>query len=237
MERNLEWWNDSEYIFKAHLDSTITKSGKGQKLFFSITKKFKGEIGDTVAFYSPGFGTSCTWDLEKKVGKEFIIYGYLDEEGKLSSHFCKGSQEIHTQDYIDSLYSDTAAIVNFFHKFESQRMQFLLDVVDYKNGLVKTFYSNGQITAKGNFENYNPIGYWKYYSFEGKITSEGRYKDYEKTGVWIENEYKTESTINDAGGYTFELIFQGFKKGKYSKGEKVGVWESYDQNGVLIKQE
>lgn len=232
-ERNLEWWNESEYIFKATIDSTRTEDEWNQKLFFTVTKKYKGDIGKTVAFYAPSFGTSCEWNLEKEIGKEFIIYGYLDEKGKLTSHFCKGSQQIHTQEYIDSLYAN----VNFYRVIMSQRIQFISEVANFPNGLVKTYYSNGNITGKGNFENYKPTGYWKYFSFDGKITSEGRYKNYKKSGVWIENIYKTRSFENEDGSHNIDLVLEGFKKGKYINGEKVGVWKTYDRNGMLTNTE
>jgi hypothetical protein len=236
-ELNLEWWNESEYVFTATIDSTITIdewSQASQELFFKVTKRFKGKVEDNISFYSPMFGSSCEWDLRNKVGKEFIIFGYIDDKGILVSHFCQGSSQILNQNEIDSLYDKDYKIAKTIRK---QNIKFIEDISMFQNGLVKTFYSNGNLTAKGNFENYQPIGYWKYYAFEGEITSEGRYKNYKKNGVWIENVYKHESSINSDNEIEYEFIFKGFKKGEYSNGEKNGVWKSYDANGKFIKTE
>ena len=230
-ERSLEWWNNSEYVFRAKLDSAITDQWT-QELFFTLTKKFKGEIEDNISFFSPMFGTSCEWNLQDKVDKEFIIYGYVDDRGNLVSHFCSGSKQIMSQVEIDSLTE-----FPFYRQILNQEMKFIEDISKYKDGLVKTYYSNGNITAKGNFSNFQPVGYWKYYSFQGKITSEGRYKNYKKDGIWIENIYVSESFTNKTGEIEYKLASNGYKKGKYSNGLKIGLWHSYNKEGDLITVE
>lgn len=226
-ESNLEWWNENDYIFKAKIDSAISKNEWRQELSFTVTKIFKGDIGAHITFDSPMFGSSCQWDLEDKIGKEFIMYGYLDEEGVLVSHFCQGSKQMLTNNEIDSLYDWKR-----FRTILKQEMKFIEDIAMFQSGRVKTYYSNGNITAKGSFEIYKPIGYWKYYTYDGNISSEGRYENYKKEGIWIENNYKTESTYE--GHY--ESYLQGFKKGKYFNGEKIGEWKSFDLDGKLIEE-
>jgi len=233
-ERNVEWWNKSEYIFIGTLDSTITPDKWSQELFFTTSSKFKGEIEDNINFYSPMFGSSCEWDLQGKEGKEFIIYGYINDKGILVSHFCQGSRQILNEKEIETQYDSDYKLARTILK---QKKKFIEDISKSKNGLVKTYYSNGNRTAIGHFENYKPIGYWKYYSFDGQITSEGKYSNFEKSGIWIENIYKYESITNSNNEVEYQLIYKGFIKGKYSNGEKIGVWKSYNTDGKLIKSE
>ena len=170
--------------------------------------------------------------MENENGKEYILYGYKDKEGKLVSHACSGSKEILNENEIDSLYDK-----DYYSIIYRQEMQFIRDIEKSKNGSVKTYYSNGNLTASGNYENYNPTGYWEYYTFDNQIISKGRYENYEKNGVWIEFSYSQKTYIDKDGKQKYKLVLSGFKKGEYLNGKKIGYWQTFgaDEDVPIIK--
>lgn len=226
-ERTMEWWNASEYVFRATLDSVITIEGRRpqQQLFFTILKDYKGNAPIKLNFYSPNFGSSCEWDLKDKTKNEFIIYGHKDESGDIISHFCSGSKQILEDSKIDSVYGKTYSSILL-----KQEMKFIKDVEYSKNRTVKTYYSNGNLTSKGKLSNYKPVGYWEYYTFENNIISKGFYENGNKNGIWFEYDYSQEQFFDKNNNSSYKLVLKSYNKVEYLDGVKIRNLEYFKVN-------
>ena len=53
-----------------------------------------------------------------------------------------------------------------------------------KDGPVKYYYPNGNVSSEGTLRNGKPDGYWKSYSERGRIKSEGNRVDFKLDSSW-----------------------------------------------------
>ncbi|MDX5347489.1 MAG: hypothetical protein LPJ89_01505 [Hymenobacteraceae bacterium] len=226
MERSIEWWNSYEFIFKAVIDSTVAENWAYNRVYLTATKVYKGDVPEKLNFLTEGSFSSCGWNLEKKIGYEFIMYGVSDEDGNIRSHFCHGSKMLMNKKMIDSLQINPRLAVIYL-----QEREFLRDIENSKNKKVKTYYSNGNLTGVGRLKNYQPVGYWEYLSFDGKLIAKGNYNNYKKNGEWTEYIYHHKEVKSNSEEPSYEWVYQGYIKGQYLNGEKVGEWITYDQGG------
>tara|TARA_R110000851_G_scaffold209517_2_gene361934 strand:- start:2400 stop:2636 length:237 start_codon:yes stop_codon:yes gene_type:complete len=52
-----------------------------------------------------------------------------------------------------------------------------------KDGYFEEYYSNGQLSSKGNYLNGKRHGYWEYYN-HGQLWDKGMYKNGKKHNLW-----------------------------------------------------
>lgn len=111
------------------------------------------------------------------------------------------------------------------------------------NGIAVTFYKNGQLQNKTTFSKglkegesteWFPNGKlrWKYYYTKGK--SQKEYVEYYENGSL---KYQIEQKDgNDHGDYSnFFSNGQKNEVGKSFKGQRVGLWKTFNKNGILVK--
>jgi antitoxin component YwqK of YwqJK toxin-antitoxin module len=71
----------------------------------------------------------------------------------------------------------------------------------------------------GNYEANLKFGLWTRYSINGNLTAQASYINNKKDGNCF--------VYNEAGNKLFEMI--------YKDGQKVGIWNQWDENGKLIQ--
>ena len=88
------------------------------------------------------------------------------------------------------------------------------------------FYENGVLQSKGiiadSSHRKDNLGYWKYYYPNGNLKREGEFEDGNSKGLW--KEYRENGKLKSVGEYK-------------TSWKKIGVWNYYDEEGNLIKQE
>lgn len=90
-----------------------------------------------------------------------------------------------------------------------------------KDSVWQTFFSDGQLIAKGTYKDGKKEGMWFYYFPNGHIEQKGRYKDDLPTGEWVW--YYANGQIRRQ---------EGFYKGRYE-----GDILDYDSTGTLIQKQ
>lgn len=80
--------------------------------------------------------------------------------------------------------------------------------------LRKVYHENGQLSAIGKWENYNPVGEWKYYHENGQLSAIGQFIKGKLSGRW--KFYDENGNIKKRGSYTDE--------------KKHGLWNFFRQN-------
>ena len=56
-----------------------------------------------------------------------------------------------------------------------------------RHGLWESYYPNGQLRYKGNYQNGKLYGLCEIYYDNGKLWSKGYFKNYKEIGLWKEN--------------------------------------------------
>lgn len=131
----------------------------------------------------------------------------------------------------------------------------------HKNGRWQSFYADGNIHTNGYVTDSSFYGKWKFYYPNGSIKAKGEFKymvnpcdsmlmvliPNGKWKYWSENGklltkryYSTQLHVNQSkyGNYIEKYPNGKTKvKGKYFKGQKVGVWVYYHENGMKAKEE
>ncbi|MFT6443439.1 MAG: hypothetical protein ACJASQ_000432 [Crocinitomicaceae bacterium] len=57
--------------------------------------------------------------------------------------------------------------------------------IDVSNGLVQSYYKNGELLSQGGMVNNEPDGTWKFWYPDGKLCEERHYKIGTRTGTWV----------------------------------------------------
>ena len=53
----------------------------------------------------------------------------------------------------------------------------MTDKENIKDGVIETFYDNGQLERRGNWKNWEQDGLWEYFDKDGNLTKTEEYKD------------------------------------------------------------
>jgi antitoxin component YwqK of YwqJK toxin-antitoxin module len=92
---------------------------------------------------------------------------------------------------------------------------------DLRNGVAKTWYSNGQAQQEGAYHNGKKVGTFTYWHANGQIATTGEYRDNQPEGNWV--------WYHDNG--------QKSAVGRYEHGKLIGDWRWWDEQGKLTKQQ
>lgn len=166
---------------------------------------------------------------DKPIG-EFLYYfpsGKLRASNSWSNNGSKAFNKTYSEDGIllaEGIYVDQKkdSIWRIYTEIEG----LLLSEETYKNnilnGLTKVYYpETGQLSETLEYVDGNKEGPWITYYENAKIHSEGSF---------INNQ------IDGPISY-FHLNSQIQVKGQYKSGERVGVWQTYDEDGQLIAED
>jgi antitoxin component YwqK of YwqJK toxin-antitoxin module len=80
--------------------------------------------------------------------------------------------------------------------------------IDAKDGMVKIYYPNGQVSSEGMVRDGKPDGYWKTYYVTGVIKSEGKRTNFLLDSTWL--------FYNQVGELTEEINYQLGKRSGYT---------------------
>ena len=110
-----------------------------------------------------------------------------------------------------------------------------------KDGKYISYYENGQIKEKGNYQKGNKTGLWKQWHLNGQIASSGKHEGWKKVGPW--KLWYDNGQLKDSTHYTDGKAIGASKKwhqngnllssGNYSKDKKEGIWKYWHDNGKL----
>ncbi|HLG36239.1 MAG TPA: toxin-antitoxin system YwqK family antitoxin [Bacteroidia bacterium] len=90
-----------------------------------------------------------------------------------------------------------------------------------KDGYVKFYYPNGNISSEGNMKSSKPDGYWKSYYEKGTIKSEGNRENFKLKGQWKFYDEKS-------------VLINVFN---YREGKKDSTQISYYESGIIKSEE
>lgn len=90
-----------------------------------------------------------------------------------------------------------------------------------KDGYVKFYYPNGNVSSEGNMKSGKPDGYWKSYYENGTMKSEGNRENFKLTGQW--------KFYNEKG--TKINVFN------YKQGKKDSIQVSFYETGIIKSEE
>jgi len=90
-----------------------------------------------------------------------------------------------------------------------------------KDGYVKFYYPNGNVSSEGMMKNGKPDGYWKSYYENGSVKSEGNRQNFKLSGPW--KFYDEKGTL--------------LTRYNYREGKKDSVQISYYDTGILKSEE
>lgn len=68
-----------------------------------------------------------------------------------------------------------------------------------KVGYWESYFENGGLYCKGNYDNGEQVGYWEYYFDDGKLSGKGNYDNGNQVGYW--EEYNNAGELTDASFY------------------------------------
>lgn len=102
--------------------------------------------------------------------------------------------------------------------------------VDKLDGDWISYYRNGQIKEEGKYENGGRDGRWEVFYENGQLKEKGRYKS-----VSAEYSYMENNSYKDSRWTYYHPNGEVKAKGKYEKGEKIGSWDYYDEQGNRIR--
>ena len=109
------------------------------------------------------------------------------------------------------------------------------------DGAFVEYNENGEITAKGEYLEGTEEGEWFY--IQGHAIEKGIYYDGMRTGLWTTKWLENKNLISEIeydqnlfhGKHTIYYANGKIREsGKYSGGERVGVWQLFDEEGELI---
>jgi antitoxin component YwqK of YwqJK toxin-antitoxin module len=228
---NIARYNDAYTIFIGTADS-IGNCNNTRTVSFKIKKLYKGNSQDQISIDGVDCKSSCALSFEKD--QNYLVYVYKDSENKLRIYPCTGTrrtltkdettQEIKQAEKFNTLYYLKKEIELWEHEIE-----FLEKIPPLKDGKIKTFYPNGQLTGEGKLYNGLPVGSWKYYYPDGNVKSEGKYTNGLKTGQWVENSTYYASYEDTLGAARKRYLLKN--SGPYLNGLKEGKWERINIDG------
>jgi antitoxin component YwqK of YwqJK toxin-antitoxin module len=230
-EMNIARYNDAYSIFIGTADS-IGDCEKTRTVSFKINKLYKGIEQDKIMVEGIDCKTSCALSFEKN--QEYLVYLYKDADNKLRIYPCTGTrktiskeekaQELKQAEKFNTLYYLKKEIEIWEHEIE-----FLEKILPVKDGKVKTYYPNGELTGEGKFDKGIPVGSWKYFYPDGNIKSSGSYLNGLKTGIWVENSTYYATYEDTLGAPRKRYLLKN--TGTYLNGLKEGKWERVNIDG------
>jgi antitoxin component YwqK of YwqJK toxin-antitoxin module len=116
-----------------------------------------------------------------------------------------------THKEIEQKYPDGSAKIEKYYTYNKGKKVLVKEV---------QYYENKQMKMEGNYNNNLRNGKWTAWYKNGKIWSEGFFKDGLSEGV---------RTVYYDNGNKYMV-------GSYSKDEKVGKWQFFDNTGKLVKE-
>jgi antitoxin component YwqK of YwqJK toxin-antitoxin module len=195
----VEHFNEHDWIFVGKLlnDNKQKKTDNFRIASYLVTITYKGvKVNDTVDIYDTYDSGSC--GLGKLVtNREYLIYA-KGRERKWTSR-CVGTTRLPLYKWPE----DSAAINHMKTKvtssviYDTANSNFYADTVflnthinGIKDSMIKNFYDRyGKISAKGQYINGIPHGFWKYYD-RGELTRYGKYVEGKKDSMWVERGYR-----------------------------------------------
>ncbi|HLN20754.1 MAG TPA: hypothetical protein VK213_06675 [Bacteroidales bacterium] len=140
----------------------------------------------------------------------------------------------------------------------------IVDEAGNRNGKWKTYFTDGKVSAEGQYNENRRSGQWKFYRADGKLEQAGSYNAGRPDGIW-KWYYDNGALLREEeyfqgereGGFieysvTGEIISQGeyiagerngpwkyrngdfTEEGNYISGLKDGLWKSYYPNGKMM---
>jgi TonB family protein len=114
-----------------------------------------------------------------------------------------------------------------------------------KEGLSKTWYSNGSSESEGTYLKNKKSGFWTTWHIDGSIQSQGNYVDGDEEGEW--NVWYKGDKIASTGNYKFGKRDGPWKnwfkngsieqEGTYKEDKREGAWTFYFQSGPVSAKE
>ena len=107
--------------------------------------------------------------------------------------------------------------------------------VDQKKDSIWHYYSqyDGILLSEEIYENKIKKGVWRTFYPEQKVAEEMSYFADQKHGPWVQ--YYTDGSIKMKGQYKNDGKIE--TKGVYSNSLKEGIWQTFDEEGELLKEE
>jgi len=90
-----------------------------------------------------------------------------------------------------------------------------------KDGLIKTYHSNGKLSHEINYKDGKRDGFYRRYSESGNLRNEGNLKDGKQNGLW--KVYYTNGNLRN--------------EGNLKDGERDGLWKWYRNDGTLLNED
>ena len=90
-----------------------------------------------------------------------------------------------------------------------------------KDGYIKFYYPNGNVSSEGNMKSGKPDGYWKSYYENGTMKSEGNRENFKLKGQW---------KFYDEKGVLVNVF-------NYREGKKDSTQLSYYETGIIKSEE
>jgi len=168
----------------------------------------------------------------------FYIENYPEGNPKTTGYYKNGAKDSIWSYYIginkmskqEIFKGETTLILNFWDKDGNQ-------TVKDSNGVLTSYYKNGQIEETGPIKSGLPHGFWKRYYNNGQLLSSGNYQNGIETGKWV-SQYRNgsiKSVINYESGMNERYYQNGQKEmeGILTDEKKEGVWKYWYFDGHL----
>lgn len=189
---------------------------------FKVTRPFKGVSGTTILINGPCPTGGCLITFKK--GIEYLVFA-----NKFYTNVCTRTRELHPDYYqdigneVDSvksyMYNEWETIqldeyIQYRKVIDSMEVQLLSQINKINDGVLVTYFSNGQ--KSGGYEVKNGVlnGVSEAYFIDGKLKEKGGYKNGKKHGRWTEVR-----RFYDDNLYYYML------RGEYLMGTQKGNWE------------
>lgn len=232
-EMNIARYNDAEAIFIGTVDS-LGDCANGRTIRFIPKKIYKGIPGEKITIEGIDCKSSCAMTFEKEL--EYLIYVYRDIDQKLRIYPCTGTRRLISKAEIEEELKHSEKF-NTLHYIKREievwehELEFLEKLPAVKDGKIKTYYPNGQLTGEGKFENGIPTGEWKYYYPDGNIKATGHYTHGKKSGMWVEHSTYYATYEDTIGSVRKKYLLKN--SGTYDKGFKEGKWQRVNLDGSI----
>lgn len=113
-----------------------------------------------------------------------------------------------------------------------------------RHGLYESYFENGQLDCRGEFERNVLKGYWSYYHTNGQLREAGEFKDGQRQGHWTsyhENGLRASESHWDKGveqGIHTDWHASGLiaAQGNMKEGQRDGWWICYSEDGAKLRE-
>jgi antitoxin component YwqK of YwqJK toxin-antitoxin module len=177
--------------------------------------------------------------------KEFYTAGELKSEGNYIDSKQEGTWKFYFENQkieVKGSYKNGKKVGRWYWYYPNGE---LLQEENWSNGKLEgeflEYNENGDILVKGEYLEGTEEGEWFY--IQGNAIEKGVYNDGMRTGLWTtkwrENgipisEIEYDQNFFHGKHNLYNSLGKIRESGKYSGGERVGIWYLYDENGELI---